>query len=105
MTAARWQPEHITPDVTVYRPVDDDDQPDETKVRDQFVRALKQFLAGVRDDEEDDPYRRYDIRDGIPAFMVRPGDLEGMSGHVGVSSEGWRIQWEAVPPGQKSGTL
>ena len=26
-------------------------------------------------------------------------------GHVGVSSEGWRIQWETVPPGQKSGTL
>ena len=26
-------------------------------------------------------------------------------GHEGVSSEGWRIQWEAVPPGQESGTL
>ena len=26
-------------------------------------------------------------------------------GHEGVSSEGWRIQWETVPPGQKSGTL
>jgi hypothetical protein len=26
-------------------------------------------------------------------------------GHEGVSSEGWRIQWETVPPGQKSETL
>jgi hypothetical protein len=29
----------------------------------------------------------------------------GINRHVGVSSEGWRIQWEAVPPGQESGTL
>jgi hypothetical protein len=26
-------------------------------------------------------------------------------GHEGVSSEGWRVQWEEVPPGQKSGAL
>ena len=26
----------------------------------------------------------------------------GINRHVGVSSEGWRIQWETVPPGQKS---
>jgi hypothetical protein len=29
----------------------------------------------------------------------------GINRHVGVSSEGWRIQWEAVPPGQQSGAL
>jgi len=29
----------------------------------------------------------------------------GMNRHGGVSSEGWRIQWEAIPPGQQSGTL
>src|ERR1019366_8213928 len=27
----------------------------------------------------------------------------GINRHEGVSSEGWRIQWEAVPPGEKSG--
>ena len=26
----------------------------------------------------------------------------GMNRHGGVSSEGWRIQWETVPPGQES---
>jgi len=32
-------------------------------------------------------------------------DSVGINRRGGVSSEGWRIQWEAVPPGQKSGTL
>ena len=31
--------------------------------------------------------------------MVEPFEFSGGS----VSSEGWHVQWESVPPGQKSG--
>ena len=44
-----------------------------------------------------------------PPLVVSGGQGVGREteseGHEGVSSEGWRIQWETVPPGQKSGTL
>ena len=31
--------------------------------------------------------------------IVGNPECAGINRHVGVSSEGWRIQWEAVPPG------
>jgi hypothetical protein len=35
----------------------------------------------------------------MTANRTRENRLSGMIGGLGVSSEGWRVQWETIPPG------
>ena len=43
---------------------------------------------------------RLGVTSATAAAMQLVLDSVGINRHGGVSSEGWRIQWEAVPPGQ-----